>query len=1462
VTTTVCVECLQDADCFAGEVCDEANRACVPCVDNLPISSLPTPDEGCNSGAPLCELSSGGGDPTECVVCQQTVPTDDVDPGCSAGSPDCSINGAERRCLGCLTDNDCIGDQVCHEGACVACVDTAVYSAIDKGCDTAERICHLPAPTLLTEPTNLVGDECVLCRDDKGAALQDTGCEAATPICDALRQTGEVCVECLVDADCAPLGAVCDEGTNTCVLCVDSAPLVGQDDGCTVADPICDDRGAADTETCESCLDTVPLGQDLGCNPVAPVCNEAAPGGHTCVECTNDSDCGLGETCQQASNTCAPCFDDATYPELDTGCDDDTPLCVEQGIISGGGSTVILACVVCADTDPSDAAADEGCSSLSPNCNENVPGGACVECNDAADCGAGQACDVDTGNCVACIDDRLAGTIDSGCTTGLPVCATGSAATLADDECVACEDDKAAGLRDWGCSLATPFCNEAGATPVCVTCEADADCEGQLVCNAGTCVDPGVTAATDDRYTTTEGVTLTVVVADGLADNDQWPPGSSYAITVDGDGPSADEGTLVLNADGSFTFIPAPGFAGNVIWSYKITAAVNGASATASVSILVNGPPRAADDVVTTNQATPAQIDPRTNDSDPNGGGLTITRIVSGPSHGAATLSTTITYTPDPDYSGPDTIVYEVCDETNLCDTATIAITVIDVNDPPLAGDDFVSTPEDTGVVAVVLANDRDNDSAVLDVRRIMDPPLHGTVSIEPDDSIRYVPDANYNGRDAFTYEVCDSQGQCDVAVVLVTVTPVNDPPRAGDDQTTTPAGTQVIIPVIANDSDVDGDELAIARIVQQPASGTTRIEDDGSITYTPAGNTSGVVVFSYEVCDLELCDIAEVRVTVGVDNDPPNAVDDLVTTDLDEPVVIDVLANDSDPNGDPLTLQQVGLSSSGTAIIADGEVLFTPSRGFVGDATFSYTICDNRGACSTAVVTVAVLTGGNRPPLATDDVASTSVNTAVNLDPTLNDVDLDNDPIAVEDITTQPLHGTAVLEADGSVTYTPEPGFVGTDTFIVSVTDGFGGFDESRVTVFVSDGGNKPPVAVDDDYEVSTEAAAVLDVLGNDSDPDGDAIVIVDVVQGQKGVVTVVVEGGVTTLVYTPRPGASGTDTFTYTISDGKGGTDTATVTVEFPVGNGRPDAIGESVTTPEDTAIVVVVLANDSDPDGDTIALASIEVEPRHGTVVIEGDVVRYTPAANYVGNDSFTYRMCDGNGACDTAVVGVVVTPVNDAPIANDDAYAVSAAGVTTLPVTLNDSDPEHDALTVTIVSEPTKGSVTVNADGSVAYTPTGSGSDTFTYRVCDPSGACDEATVAIEIGGANRNPVAVDDDAETTSETPVTIDVLANDSDADGDALSVSAVEDPAHGTATVEGNEVVYTPDADFSGTDMFFYTVCDASGACATAYVVVDVTADVNTPPVSPSTTPCRPRRARRCASTRRPTTSTPTATT
>jgi len=1448
VTTTVCVDCLQDADCSLGEVCDEPNKLCVPCVDNLPIASLPLADDGCAPTAPLCELSSGPADPTACVVCQQTAPTNDIDPGCLAGAPDCDINlgTGERRCLGCLTDVDCLGNTICDKGACVVCVDTQIYPSTDRGCSPADKICRLAQSSALVEPTGLIGEECVSCRDDAAAGLLDTGCTSVTPICDALRQTGEICVECLGDSDCTTAGDVCDEGTNLCVPCVDSAPLAGQDEGCpNPADPICDDRGATGTETCEECIDTIALGQDLGCTPLLPVCDEAAVGGHDCVECTKNTDCSNGETCQQATHTCAPCFDDASFPAVDSGCNVAAPVCVEQGSISGGGSTTILTCVTCEDNEVDDLVADQGCTSLTPICNENVPGGACVECNNAADCGPGESCDVDSGNCVTCVDDRLAGTIDTGCNAANPVCDLGNAATMADDRCVDCENDQSAGLRDWGCDAAKRFCDETAiGGPICTECESSADCPDESICSNGTCTDPGATLAVDDSYTTGEGTTLTFnTVPGGLAGNDVYPPGSAYNIKVDaGSEPTPGQGVLTVNADGTFTFVPTAGYAGTVVFSYTLTSSINGASDSATVTILVNGNPRPENDQVTTNEDTEVTFDPRTNDSDPNGGQLTVTRVTSQPTHGTArVVNGLVSYTPAAEYVGNDTLVYEVCDTTNRCATATVTFTVLPINDPPIAGDDVTTTPEDTAVLVVVLANDRDVDSVGLDVRRITSPPTHGSAVIQPDDSIRYTPGTNFVGNDSLTYEVCDPQGQCDEAVVLISVTPVNDAPIAADDQTTTPSQTAVNLRVLANDSDVDGDTLSISRLVSLPGSGTAKIEANGTITYTPGATTTGIVIFSYEVCDLELCDIAEVRIAVGVDNAPPVLVDDVAATALDTPVTITVLANDSDPDGNPLSVQQVGQPSSGSASInADGTVTYTPGTGYSGNATFTYTACDSKGACETAVVTVSVAPGDNRPPLATDDIVSTRTNTAVTVDATANDIDPDGDVLAIEDIVTRPQHGTAVLQADGTILYTPATGFVGTDSFDISVTDGNGGFDESTVTVVVSADTNQDPIALDDRYTVPVGAATELDVMGNDSDPNGDDLTIVDVVQGQKGVITIVVENGETTLVYTPNAGASGTDTFTYTVSDGRGGTAEATVTITFPVGpndNKGPVAIGDNVTTREDTGILIVVLANDSDPEGDPLRVTSIQIEPRHGTATLDaGGGILYVPAADYVGPDIFTYRVCDDEGACDTAVVSVQVTPVNDGPRAGDDSYAVVANAPTRLTVTLNDSDPELDDLTVTptLVVSPTKGSAVVNADGTITYTPTAtSGSDTFTYQVCDTGGLCDTATVSVTIGGSNRNPVALEDEAATGAEEPIVVDVLANDTDPDGDTLTLTAVEDPAHGTATIEDNEVVYTPDADFTGTEVFFYTVCDAAGACASALVIVEVTPGANTPPTA-----------------------------
>jgi hypothetical protein len=276
------------------------------------------------------------------------------------------------------------------------------------------------------------------------------------------------------------------------------------------------------------------------------------------------------------------------------------------------------------------------------------------------------------------------------------------------------------------------------------------------------------------------------------------------------------------------------------------------------------------------------------------------------------------------------------------------------------------------------------------------------------------------------------------------------------------------------------------------------------------------------------------------------------------------------------------------------------------------------------------------------------------------------------------------------------------------------------------------------------------------------------------------------------------------------------------------------DTVGTDEDTAVTVGVLDNDS---GAGLSISAVGTAG-HGTVEIAdaaaGDLV-YTPQADFNGADSFTYTVQDDGGATATATVSVSVAPVNDAPQADDDTATTPSGTAVEIDVLANDSDLDGDALTIQSAGAPATGSVTVN-DGSgtgadtLTYVPADgfTGTDSFSYTVSDGNGGTAEASVAVTV--ESRPPVAQADSAETTAGTAVEIDVLANDSDPEGDPLSLTGLADgPAHGSVTVNDgggsgpDTLTYTPDAGFTGSDSFRYTVRDGNGGTAEADVEVSV---------------------------------------
>ena len=472
---------------------------------------------------------------------------------------------------------------------------------------------------------------------------------------------------------------------------------------------------------------------------------------------------------------------------------------------------------------------------------------------------------------------------------------------------------------------------------------------------------------------------------------------------------------------------------------------------------------------------------------------------------------------------------------------------------------------------------------------------------INGDGTITYTPDLHFNGTDTFTYTITDGQGGTDTATVTVSVVPVNDAPVANPDSDTTPEDTPTTIPVLANDTDIEGDTLTVA-LVTQPANGTVVINGDGTVTYTPDPNFNGTDTFTYRVCDdgtPVACDEGTVTVTVTPQNDPPIAVDDLDATDEDAPVTVAVLTNDSDPDGDPLTITSVSDPANGSVVInGDGTVTYTPDANYTGTDTFTYTISDSNGGTDTATVTITVSPVGDRP-IAIDDSVTTPEDTPIVIpaaDLLANDTDPDGDPLTITSVTDS-ANGTVVLDVSGNVVYTPDPDFSGTDTFTYQVCDPGLACDTATVTVTVTPV-NDPPVAVDDTATTVEDTPVDVVVLANDSDPEGDPLTVTSIVTVPANGTAVINGDG--TITYTPDPNFSGVDAFQYEISDGNGGTDTAWVSfiLVTPI-NDDPVAVDDTDTTPEDTPVIVPVLGNDTDPDGDTLTIQSV-TQPANGTVV----------------------------------------------------------------------------------------------------------------------------------------------------------------------------------------------------------------------------------------------------------------------
>lgn len=960
--------------------------------------------------------------------------------------------------------------------------------------------------------------------------------------------------------------------------------------------------------------------------------------------------------------------------------------------------------------------------------------------------------------------------------------------------------------------------------------------------------------AVDDSYTTDEDVVLDVP-APGVFDNDIAGTRTTLTVTVES---APSHGTLLLQSDGSFVYTPTVNYHGPDGFTYRVTndvASSNVAVVTLTVQS-VEDTPYAYDVVTSTTSGFPLQITPYPLYAGDGDGDLLTVTGVGMPDNGTATTDgQIITYTSEVAFIGTNAFTYTVSDPGGLQATATITVNVTGSNDPPVAVDDEVTTDEDTPITIAVLSNDSDPNSQPISLIAWGTPLLGQVAKLES--SLRYTPTADLHGTDTFTYTISDSVLAA-TATVTVVVNAVNDAPTLdaiGDFTLDEDASPQTVsLTGIGTGAANEVQTLIITAmssnpvLIPQPTVTYASPQTSGQLDFTPSADQWGTAAISVTVSDGISTMVRAFQVTVNALNDLPtlNIIGDLVLDEDPGMQTVNLTGIGSGAANEAQTLT-VTAACTNLALIpqpavtysspqTSGTLAFTPTANAWGAAAITVTVSD--GISTTARAFQVTINAVNDAPTATDISVATAEDTPVEIEPfPVYASDVDDPLLTVANLGT-PDNGAATTDGT-TIIYTPTLDFNGTDTFTYTVYDQGGLQATARITVAVGSV-NDAPVAVDDTVTTDEDTPITIAVLGNDSDPDGQALSIVAVGDAAQGQATIMGSS----LHYTPLLNLYGTDSFTYTISDGAL-SDTATVTVTINPVNDAPtlDAIANRAID-EDAGQQTVNLTGISTGAFNEVQTITITAQSSnvalipHPTLTYANPnatgTLRFTPVDNGWGSATINVTVSDGVSTTVRAFL-VTVNAVNDAPTAGDIALVTDEdVPVLVVPFPAYANDVDDVTLTVSGLGSPSLGAVT--ADGvTIFYTPTLNlfGTDTFTYTMRDPGGLQATARITVTITSVDDPPTAVNDAITTNEDTPVTIAVLANDSDAEGQPLSLVAVGAPTLGQVTISGTTLRYTSTLNLFGTDTFTYTVSDG-GLQSTASVVVTVNSVDDPPALDP----------------------------
>ena len=841
-------------------------------------------------------------------------------------------------------------------------------------------------------------------------------------------------------------------------------------------------------------------------------------------------------------------------------------------------------------------------------------------------------------------------------------------------------------------------------------------------------------SAIPQDLTTTVGTALQV----NLSGNDEDNDALSYLIKVE---PSHG----ILNGSGaSKTYIPNPGYTGPDSFSFSVS---DGHLESLPAQISLNIRPNNTAPVA---QALSASVSPgqvvvlNLIGSDADQDPLTF-RLKTEPLSGQATLEgNQLSYQASANASGQITFTYVAFDGLIESEPAVITITMIE-NDLPVAEDQSYSLLEDQSANLVLSGNDPESSPITYEVvNQVRFGQLNGVAP-----NLIYIPAANFNGVDSFTYRVNDGARNSELATVTLNVLAVDDLAIAENLEVTTLEDQSINFPLAATDA--DGDPITF-QISTLPERGQLNLNND-RVTYSPESNDFGEVSFTYVAISQNLeSEAATVTISITAVNDAPSSSPVTVETALNEPV--DIVLQGADIDGDDLTYTLISQPSHGTLEGLAPNLSYRPQNGFVGEDQFSYQVNDGQANSSISSVSITV-NESNEPnePLSISSIeVSTPEDQVLNL--LLSCTSALTGEITYE-LVSQPQLGS--LEGSGANRqYRPNLNQSGVELFSYRCRQNELVSENAEIQITIQ-AVNDAPVVVSQNLNAVGGTPLAFSIEVNDPDPQ-DQITSEITMQAQHGQIA----GSFPNYVYIADLGYNGLDEIIVVANDGQVNSAPAAITFVVSSVNHAPSAQNLFILTNEDEEVDIELSASDLDNDDLSYELIS---QPQLGRLIGNNGSYTYIPDANAFGEDQFSYQVFDGQERSNEAVVTIEIQALNDSPeLRNTQYIMLSDESIT---VTLEGSDVENDALSYLVEALPSNGTIALEAN-QLTYTPTAGfvGMDIIQMIVSDGDLFSEPASLSFLV---QTNPNTVDSDGDGISdvdEEALGLDPNSADSDGDG------------------------------------------------------------------------------------------------